>query len=78
MKKTFLLLGFAALISLASCKKDYVCECTFSSNGVASDPDETTYVGVTKSAARANCVSTNSSYTIQGTTYNSTNTCKLK
>lgn len=78
MKKSILLFAAAGAFFLVSCKKDYVCECTFSSNGQTSTPDQTTYVGVTKSAARANCLSTKSSYTFQGTTYNSTNTCKLK
>ncbi len=78
MKKLLILTGTLAILSLASCKKDYVCECTTTSNGQTSAPDQTTLVGVSKGTARANCLSTESSYVIAGTTYKYTNNCNLK
>ncbi len=35
MKKIFLFLGLAGLLSLASCKKDWVCQCTDNNNATS-------------------------------------------
>ena len=67
MKKILLLTAFAGL-SVVSCKKDKVCTCT-SHNGTST----TTLVNVTKTQAKANCIST--SYTDNGVTHSTS--CSL-
>jgi hypothetical protein len=78
MKKTLLFFGIIAVCSFASCKKDYTCTCTSTVNGTSSGTaDITTFNGVSKSAARANCQSTSSTGTYAGTAYTQVTTCKL-
>lgn len=75
MKKVLLFVAVIAAFSFASCKKDHVCTCTNSVNGVASStPDVITYTKSTKAAARANCLS--GSQTSGSTTFS--RTCELK
>jgi hypothetical protein len=75
MKKVLLFVAVIAAFSFASCKKDHVCTCTNSVNGVASStPDVTTYTKSTKGAARANCLS--GSQVVGTATYS--RTCDLK
>ena len=63
MKKiTLIAIAFVAL-SLVSCKKDYTCTCT--TTGVT-EPTVTKIVGVKKSDAKANCVSTTRTNTTGG------------
>ncbi len=60
MKKTMLVLSVVALFS--ACKKDYTCECTTSPGNSV---DKHTINAVSKSRAKANCVS--SSFEDNGT-----------
>lgn len=75
MKKV-LFVAIVAVASLASCKKDHTCSCTTSYTGQTGTPtpQETTYTKSTKAQARANCLSSTSTY---GTVV-STTTCTLK
>ena len=80
MKKlTILSVAFIAL-SLASCKKDHVCECTNTSTapGSTSSTSEYTIVKAKKADAKRDCVKTTNDYTFGGTTYTTTKDCKLK
>ena len=75
MKKSILFSLIAVgTLSLVSCKKDRVCECTYPSSGGPSNIDKTTYNDATKRQAEANCVS----YTVEdgGQIYKVT--CELK
>ena len=67
-------------IALISCKKDRVCECTSTSTapGTGSSVNTTTILDVSKGTAQANCMSTQSTYTVNGTSVTNTSTCKLK
>ncbi|MES2593019.1 MAG: hypothetical protein V4608_14145 [Bacteroidota bacterium] len=75
MKKGILFVAVIAAFSFASCKKDRICSCTSTYNGVAgTTADVTTYTKSTKGAAKANCLSsteTNGSVT-------TVTTCDLK
>jgi hypothetical protein len=63
MKKiTLIAIAFVA-VSLASCKKDYTCTCTTTGSAT---PNITKIIGVKKSAAKANCVSTTKTNTTAG------------
>ena len=67
MKKYLYLLGAvsAALFS-SSCKKDFTCTCTSTNSlSTAASINETTIKDVSKRAANANCVSTESEGTTQ-------------
>ena len=72
------------LISLTSCKKDHVCECTSTytnSNGtVTTNPvDNVTYKDVKKGDAKTLCQKSTSTYVNNsGGTTTSVNDCKLK
>ena len=77
MKKVLFVLVAIGGVSLSSCKKDYTCECTTKS-GSASVTSQTTYLGVSKSAAKGNCVSTKD-YKVDGTAVpDYSQTCNLK
>ena len=56
MKKV-VLVGVVALLGLASCKKDYTCECSVTSGGVTVSSDELEYTisNSTKSNATSEC-----------------------
>ena len=69
MKKV-LLLGAFAIIGLASCKKDYTCECTSEANGISATASTT--IKDTKKKAKEACESKSVS------TGSSTSSCKIK
>ena len=77
MKKFTLILGMLGAIALISCKKDRVCECTENLGGGSTYTSSSTLVDVSKSAAKANCVSTKS-YSTDGVASQYTRTCNLK
>lgn len=61
MKKTAIIAIVALACSLASCKKERTCTCTYSKPWTSdSDAQVTTYTDITKKAALANCTSGNS------------------
>lgn len=65
MKKiTLIAIAFVA-VSFASCKKDYTCTCT--SPG-STGTSVTKIIGVSKKAAKANCVSSTSTSSSNGNT----------
>jgi hypothetical protein len=80
MKKIYLVMAVAAVCTLTSCKKDYVCSCTTSSNapGSTTDTHEYTIVGAKKGDAKKMCIKTTNDNTYGGVTYTSTSDCKLK
>jgi len=88
MKKIFYLFsGIATVVFSSSCKKDYTCRCTttYSYNGITStdaEVNEITIKDASKHAAKANCLSTEQtySYAYYGTTYTYTynRDCELK
>ena len=51
--KSLIIISALGAISLVSCKKDRVCECTTGGN-----VDKVTYTDATKRQGKANCVST--------------------
>ena len=78
MKKG-LFIAALAMISLASCKKDRVCECTTSSSaGGPSVTQKFTLVDVSKGVAKKKCVSSKEEDSSSGTTVTETTTCTLK
>lgn len=75
MKKLILFAAIAASTLFASCKKDRVCSCTYTSSSGATITGEVTYVKASKRDARANCLSRKEVYPGGATeTYD----CKLK
>jgi len=72
--KRVILVAAVSLMALASCKKDYTCECTVTSNG-SSATSSTVLENVSKSDAEDACIST-SSATFGGQT--TTTSCDLK
>lgn len=76
MKKALLIgsLGVFGVIALASCKKDYTCECT-STSGSSSSTASTT-INATKGDAKEACEAGSSSATSGGSTV--TTTCEIK
>ena len=56
MRKLIILSALVFSMSFASCKKDFDCTCTTTTNGVAGPPTKTSLVYVTKKTAKANCV----------------------
>jgi hypothetical protein len=79
MKKvTLLAVAAFAVLSMTSCKKDRVCTCTTTTNGVVGTPQVVTYTKAKKSAAMANCLDASGTETYGGTTYVSTRDCTLK
>jgi hypothetical protein len=78
MKKlTFLLIAFVA-ISFASCKKDRTCNCTITSNepGISASDYTVVYKKISKSNAKAACMSLE--VTPSGQPYTETRKCTLK
>ncbi|MCX8079906.1 MAG: hypothetical protein N3F09_01570 [Bacteroidia bacterium] len=73
MKKIVLIAIVTSILS--SCKKDYVCECTVTPGNVK---DEWTIKGVSKSRAKANCISTTFEQPSQSGTVTVNSDCKLK
>ncbi len=70
MKKLVLGVSAMALLSLASCKKDYNCECTYQDTGNTTITENKTIKNATLSDAKKTC----DSYESQGTV---TKTCTL-
>lgn len=64
MKKTFVILSVLAIsaIAMSSCKKDYVCECTYTSALGTVERTEVLYDNSTKSQAEDACTN----YTLPG------------
>lgn len=85
MKKITLFAFAVAALSLASCKKERTCECTYTQSGVTnvtSHTESTTYTKIKKADAKYLCTKDNTTTT---TTYvggsssgTSTSDCKLK
>jgi hypothetical protein len=73
MRKGFVLLF--VLAAAASCKKDYVCECTTSPGNIKT---EITIKGVSKGRAKAVCVSTSYQDVVGTNTITVNSDCKLK
>lgn len=73
MKKSFIVLSFVALaaLSFSSCKKDYICECTYTSVAGTPERAELPYKNTTKSQAEDACAN----YKLPGATNMN---CKLK
>ncbi len=85
MKKITLFAFAVVALSLASCKKDRTCECTYTQSGttnVTSNTENITYTKVRKSDAKYFCdkVTNTNTYTSSGgsSTGTSTSDCKLK
>lgn len=73
MKKGITLI--AILAAMTACKKDYTCECTTTPGNSV---DKYTIKSVSKSRAKANCVSTSYEDNSSGTTVKVETTCTLK
>ncbi|WP_317898229.1 hypothetical protein [Aurantibacillus circumpalustris] len=84
MKKILLLTACVGLISLTSCKKDRVCECTntytSSSGNVTTDPaSNITYKNISGGDAKSLCQKSTTTYVNQsGDTSIQVSDCKLK
>jgi hypothetical protein len=78
MKKITLFAFAIAALSLASCKKDRTCECTYTSTSGSSSvtTSSTVIKEVKKSEAKTLCQKT--TYTDNLSAYSSTSDCKLK
>lgn len=72
MKKITILSVAVLGMTLASCKKDYKCTCTTTSGSSTGTADVTTFVGVSKKTAKANCISYTQTYTGGTSTTNCT------
>ena len=79
MKKN-LFIAALAILSLASCKKDRVCECVETSTkpGFSGKTQAVTLTAITKSTAKKACISSSYEYSSGGNTYTKTTTCTLK
>jgi hypothetical protein len=72
--KKIIFIGFVAVASLASCKKDRTCTCTTTySDGSPSDTDVMVITKSRKSDAKVNCLST----TMVDDGVTETTTCEL-
>ena len=84
MKKTiYLFSGLFAVLFTTSCKKDYTCTCTYSSNNSTNvSIDETTIKDASKHQAESNCLDLEQTYTYtyggSSTTIISSRSCELK
>lgn len=74
MKKIILFSAAILALGLVSCKKDYTCTCTGTGH---TTPSITKLVGVSKKAAKANCVNTTITGTGISSGYVSVETCEL-
>ena len=80
MKKYLALFGaISVTLFSSSCKKDFVCECT-STNSISTDANVTTITvkDATKKQAKAQCTSTEDTWTYNGASVVLSNTCELK
>ncbi len=82
MKKITYLSIVLAGLAFASCKKDRVCECTWSTTDPSAagftSTTETTYKKVKKGVAAENCENTTYQMTAPVAGFITTNDCKLK
>tara|TARA_B100001173_G_C15710895_1_gene430182 strand:- start:81 stop:323 length:243 start_codon:yes stop_codon:yes gene_type:complete len=80
MKKYIALFGaISVALFSSSCKKDFVCECTSTnSTSTVANVSTTTVKDATKKQAKAQCISTEDTWTYNGTTIVLNNTCELK
>jgi hypothetical protein len=80
MKKITILTACAIVMSLASCKKDRTCECTYTSTepGSVSETNSYTILDVKKKDAKVSCISVSETYTVNGASYTDTQTCTIK
>jgi hypothetical protein len=80
MKKIAIAIFAVTGLLLVSCKKDRVCECTYTSTypGSTSETDKFTLLDIRKKDAKSLCIKTVDTYESNGTTYTSTSDCKLK
>ena len=80
MKKYLALFGaISVTLFSSSCKKDFVCECT-STNSINTDANVSTLTvkDATKKQAKAQCTSTENTWTYNGANIVYTSTCELK
>ena len=77
--KIISLATFAILLTLTSCKKDWVCGCRGTSNEPGTTPTTVyvTFTNAKKSDAKKACVNTTSEYQSGGQTYKNTTSCTL-
>jgi hypothetical protein len=79
MKKITLLAVAALAISFTSCKKDRVCECTYTPTSGSTYTTKTTYYEVKKKDARLFCIGDQTVTESNGTSVTGTKSeCKLK
>ncbi len=79
MKKITLSILAVAALSLASCKKDRVCTCTYTSTSGIVSTTKTTMFKVKKAEAHENCIGTVTTSEVAGvTSTGGTSKCELK
>jgi hypothetical protein len=76
MKKFVLFVAAAATLGLASCKKDWTCECTYTDSDGATQTTKTDINGKTKKDAEAQCEGKVSAGGVTFTTGSNCNTIK--
>ncbi len=77
MKKLTILAVAALAISFASCKKDRVCTCTYTSTGSSTSSTQVnTMTKVSKATGKANCTS-GTDYNTASASYINTRSCTL-
>lgn len=78
MKTIKLIFATVCVISLASCKKDRTCECTYTNSNGKASTYTVTYTKIKKGDAKDACSNTSSSETSGGDTSTDKTECKLK
>lgn len=79
MKKIILFASVISAFSFASCKKDRVCTCVYTTNpGGSTYTDVKTYTKAKKGDAMSHCLNGSSTSEYFGQTYTTTWTCTLK
>jgi hypothetical protein len=80
MKKSLFVIAIAVIGFTSSCKKDRVCECTYSSTapGYQSSTSSYTILDARKKDAKVSCLSVSQTYTVNGTTITDKDECTLK
>jgi len=73
MKKSIFVFAGVAMLALASCKKDYTCECTVTANGI-SIPYTAEFKDAKKKDAKEACDALQTTYSAGGATAS----CTLK
>jgi hypothetical protein len=74
MKKSIFVVAGVAMLALASCKKDYTCECTVTTMGIAVPTLPAEFKDVKKKDAEEACDALQTTYTVGGATAS----CSLK